>query len=129
MGPKFQCSIVYVLSGLSATSAEAEGRATSTANTENKLCEKVVLPKGSNLQPSDYRSSLAQFCTSVHINFQLDSYDFAHDDISTKAGGAGFFVKDKTDFVTRDGVKLNLPNVEDLWIEIDGKPKFVVGLI
>ena len=62
---------------------------------------------------------------AVHINFQLDGYDFVHVDSSTKAGGLGLFVKNKIDFITRDNIKLNLLHVGNLWIEINVKPKIV----
>ena len=60
---------------------------------------------------------------SVDIIFQLDSYDFVHVESPTKAGCWGLFVKNKIDFITHDDIKLNLPYLEDPWIEIDGKPK------
>ena len=66
---------------------------------------------------------------SVHINFQLDGYNFVLIDSPTKVGGVGFFAKNRINFITRDDIELNLPYVEDLWIEIDGKPKMVVGVI
>ena len=66
---------------------------------------------------------------SVRINFQLDGYDFVHVDSPTQAGGVGFLVKNRINFITCDDIKLNLPYVEDLWIEIDGEPKLVVRVI
>ena len=44
-------------SGLKTISAEALERATKSANSQNKQCEKVILPQDLNLQPVDYRSA------------------------------------------------------------------------
>ena len=44
-------------SGLKATNAEAQGRATRTATTQNKHCEKAILLQHPSPQPPDHRST------------------------------------------------------------------------
>ena len=45
-------------SGLKATNAEAQVRATRTVTTQNKQCEKVVLPHDSSLQTHRIRTNM-----------------------------------------------------------------------
>ena len=66
---------------------------------------------------------------SVHINFQLDGYDFVYVGSLSKAGKVEFFVKYKINFITLDDIELNFPCEDDLWIKINGKPKLVVEVI
>jgi len=57
----------------------------------------------------------------------LFDYNFVHVDSLTAAGGVGFYVKESVSFTIRTDLKLNLANVEDMWIEVGkDKPKSVI---
>jgi len=57
-------------------------------------------------------------------------YDFVHNDSTTCTGGVGVFIKDSFQFHLRNDLSLNLPNCEDLRLQIKCKTSdIVLGVI
>ena len=64
----------------------------------------------------------------LHIN--LHGYSFLHCDSKTKAGGVAFYIKESLSFSRRNDRKVELPLVEDTWIEIKtNRGPVVVGVV
>ena len=52
-----------------------------------------------------------------------------HVDSPTMAGGVGVFVLDNLAYTVRKDLSLNLPHCEDIWLNINSKNNFVIGVI
>ena len=68
-------------------------------------------------------SSLNNFQTKItknalYLNINLHCYSFLHCDSKTKAGSVAFYIKESLLFNRWNDVKVELPLVEDMWIEI-----------
>ena len=59
-------------------------------------------------------------------NNNIPHYNFPHNDSPTNAGGVGFYIKDTLQFRLRNDLSLNLPNCEDLWIQIKCKMSDII---
>ena len=59
-------------------------------------------------------------------NNNIPHYNFLHNDSPTNAGGVGLYIKDTLQFRLRDDLSLNLPNCEDLWIQIKCKMSDII---
>ena len=51
----------------------------------------------------------------------LDGYKFIQSNSDTNAGGVGLLVRNNINFIVTDQYELNVPNCEDLWIEVKQK--------
>ena len=51
----------------------------------------------------------------------LDGYKFIQSNSDPNAGGVGLFVRNNINFIVTDQYKLNVPNCQDLWIEVKQK--------
>ena len=59
-------------------------------------------------------------------NNNIPHYNFLHNNWPTNAGGVGFYFKDTLQCRLRDDLSLNLPNCEDLWIQIKCKMSDII---
>ena len=61
----------------------------------------------------------------------LSGYDFIPNKFTGDVGGTAFFVKNNLNYSVLDNLNLNLPNCEDIWIELtlSSKKKLVFGSI
>ena len=59
-------------------------------------------------------------------NNSIPHYNFLHNDSPTNTGGIGFYIKDALQFRLRDDLLLNLPNCEDLWMQIKCKMSNII---
>ena len=67
---------------------------------------------------------------TVYLNINLHGYSFLHHDSETKAGGVAFYIKKSLSFTRRNNIKVELPLVEDKWIEIKTiSGPVVVGIV
>ena len=64
--------------------------------------------------------------SSSSSNNNIPHYNVLHNDSPNNAGGIGFYIKDRLQFCLRDDLSLNLPNCEDLWIQIKCKMSNII---
>ena len=64
-------------------------------------------------------------------NAKLSWYHFYHKDTTTRWGGVGFFIKESLSISISKEFDLNIPNCEDMWIQLDlgNNKKCVVRVI
>ena len=55
--------------------------------------------------------------------YNIDNYEFIHNDTPTHFGGVGFYINEKLEFKTRRDLELNIQSCEDMWIEVETKNK------
>ena len=64
-------------------------------------------------------------------NAKLSGYHFYHKGTTTRWGGVGFFIKESLSISICKDFDLNIPNCEDMWIQLDlgNNKKCIVGVI
>ena len=55
--------------------------------------------------------------SALHLNINLHSYSFLHCNSKAKAGGLAFYINESLSFSRRNNIKVELPLVENMWIE------------
>ena len=75
---------------------------------------------------SETKLELSQVC-----NANLSGYLFHHKGTTTSWGGVGLFIKESSSISICEEFDLNIPNYEDMWIQLDlgNNKKCIVGVI
>ena len=81
---------------------------------EEFLLELGKLPEIIALFGTKLKNSLLYF---------LDGYKFIQANSDTNAGGVGLFIRNNINFLVNNQYKLNVPNCENLWIEVKQNKK------
>ena len=65
----------------------------------------------------------------IRSNIELDNFQFIYRNSRTLAGGVGIYVKNSISFNMKSDVSIDLPSVENLWIEIEINKKLIIDVI
>ena len=80
-----------------------------------------------NRFPESIAISETKLNSNSSSNNNILHYSFLRNDSPTNAGGVGFYIKDTLQLCfLRDDLSLNLPNCEDLWIQIKCKMSDII---
>lgn len=90
---------------------------------EEFLCDMARLPDAIAVSETKLNSNSS-------ANISIPNYNFLRYDSPSCAGGVGLYIKDTLQFHVRHDLSLNLPQCEDLWLEIKCKSTdIVIGVI
>ena len=102
------------------------------SSTEPYLCQNCcseLFP----FQTLDDKQLLNEMRNDDKINFdiKLNGYHFYHKGTTTRWGGVGLFIKESLSISICKEFDLNIPNCEDMWIQLDlrNNKKCIVGVI